>query len=228
MPCDFCKPEMRAECDARDDHTQGLQLSYCKENKGPLWATEEDLVAWDSGEPEREGASTEKTAPEQPSPKARAANGKPSRKCAGCNTVKPIIGRGLCGNCYQKAKKAGTLLPLLGSFPGKKAETAPEQPKKSEEPNSGGALASFAPPLPSPSAPPDPEPAKPLSVSVRVEEVMGSINLTFAPSERDQALLRAISMSAEEHRRATDQEILWIVQAALEHKEEFLRDHDRT
>lgn len=125
------------------------------------------------------------------------------KKCFDCGQDKPHHGRGLCGICYTKHKKAGTLPPPL-----KLALTTDDNLANPCE------LKHLAP-LSPPSVIPAPNPVIPAEAGIHLAPVILIPNITLSFPPADQPLFDSILAEAKRYRRDPDQQILWIVGEAL-------------
>lgn len=136
---------------------------------------------------------------------------KPIRACADCGAEKVIVGRGLCGACYPRHKKNGTLDSL---YPAKQSWIKqPTMTKKKCVPIGRlnielGEAAAFSPPgvNPAPVAHPWDFPGAVVSVQSGYLS-----NITIPVSERDNDLLTFLEEWAEDERRTLPQQILHLL-----------------
>jgi len=231
MPCDFCT--QRNECDAREDSIQVLQLEHCQEAGEPSWLSDEDLPPIASGKVE---VNCERSGKAPAVPKKVMKRGKKEKQakpaarkqmkkiiiCGDCKEEKQLHSYGLCGHCYWIRRKAGTL-----------PEPKVRKPKVSDvKPTTYLATVTvdkindmISKPLPDPQLS---ESFRRGPSSAQLAErfnTNNAIHLTFSDQESDQQLLASIRQSAILHRRTPDQEILWIVQCALDQRAEFLKEN---
>lgn len=133
-------------------------------------------------------------------------NKKPVRKCKDCGREMPIVGRGMCGKCYDARRKAGT----LDEFPAtdRYGNVRPEQSKQKTEKN-GSTIA--------------PEPSTPMSDPVPVEAwahkwmpPRGMVILHFNIEDpRDTSLLEKLERAARTDRRTLPAEIITLLEKVV-------------
>jgi len=116
-----------------------------------------------------------------------------TRACADCKREDVrIVGRGLCGKCYYRHQKAGTLdrFPRLGDAPpGRKRKPAAEKPAAPEA----------SVPRREPAAGPAPS---------------SGVTLVFA-DERDRQLLQALERLARRERRSVEAQCMVLLERAM-------------
>lgn len=152
----------------------------------------------------------------------KAEEMKMAKGCLDCgSTEKKIIGRGLCGGCYARLKKAGTLDELypLAALPAEKpVEETPVKPVVEEEQEPTPPAMETAPTEPV-RFPPDFSAIKHTAFVHDPENRRlfnlppNQVLLTF--EERDQDLLQALTELAEEDRRTLPAQILCLLEKVV-------------
>ena len=156
-------------------------------------ARELDQAAADSETPPDEK-------PTEAEPQKAGKQKKTVKSCASCGRVKPVVSRGLCGACYPRHKKAGTLDQLYPAKPTSRKPVADDPVLEK----------STAPVMLQPaekSRMPYLEDAAEIVAPQKTDNCIARLTLRFFP--RDKALYQDIIKSAEFNRRALSAEILF-------------------
>lgn len=130
-------------------------------------------------------------------PKENEVMAKPVRICADCGESKPINGRGLCGTCYHKHKRHGTLETFIPGQAGKpiKETTSTVKEKTPVEKIITG-----------------------MAESLQIGQELHScsaISLPLRDDERDKKIISWLEQQAYANRRELGSEILSILEQAM-------------